>query len=326
MSAPLRLRHDLYMAPAIIKDPGYSASASARTITIDKDGGVCPVITTGTGDARTLRQPTKAGIVGTIVLYDDGGDLTLTVTGGYNNDDDTSITFDDAGDFVRFMSIDEGGTYYWRAIAQEGTTAVKEEGLFDTATITALTLDSTLLTVTGAELNQMTDAILDDMAPGTGISTGTGTSCVGKVIKGGGLFKTEILIDITGLNDGDTSGDVIGKDGDTVNCHIGRITDAKNGLIFFGQITCLEVPAGGDVDIDFWGSATVGTLAQDTAISAATGEIIMLNSGDWSAAPETPVVIVAGEPDAGYMYMATGSQGTDANYTSGIFLIELWGK
>jgi hypothetical protein len=143
----------LYNAVAIIDDPGYNATEELRTITINKDGGVCPVVTTGTGDTRTLRQPTKAGIVGTVVLYTDAGDLTLTVTGGYNADADTAITFDDAGDFVRFMSINVGGTYYWRVIAQEGTNAAAEDLTVDqltatTSTITDLTATSLKLAVT----------------------------------------------------------------------------------------------------------------------------------------------------------------------------------
>lgn len=144
MSSPHRLRHDLYRAPATIADPG-----DAGTITIDKDGGVCPVVT-ATAETRTLRQPTKAGIVGVIVLHTDGGDLTLTVTGGYNADAATTITFDDAGDYVRFQSIDVGGTYYWRVIGQEGTNAAAEDLTVDQ--LTATTGSITTLTATTLKL------------------------------------------------------------------------------------------------------------------------------------------------------------------------------
>jgi hypothetical protein len=165
--------------------------------------------------------------------------------------------------------------------------------------------------------------VKEDMTPGTGISTGTGTICEHSVTKAGGLIKTEILLDVTGLNDGDTAGDVIGKDGDTANCHIGQITAAINGTIIAGRIHCLEVPAGGDVDIDFWGSVDEATLAQDTAISVATGEEQLIDHGDWAA---NEIDELTNLPDAdGYLYIATGSQGTDQDYTGGIFLIELWG-
>lgn len=114
MTTPLNIRHQLYRSPTAIPDPG-----SAGTITIDRDGGICSVVTAG-AEARTLRQPTKAGVVGTVCLDTDGGDLTLTVTGGYNNDDDTSLTFDDAGDYVRFLSVKVGTSYLWRVVGSEG--------------------------------------------------------------------------------------------------------------------------------------------------------------------------------------------------------------
>ena len=325
MSTPLNMRHLLYRAPTLIKDPGYSATTSKQTITINKDGGVCPVVTTGTGDERTLRVPTKAGIIGTIVLYEDSGDLTLTVPNGYNNDADEDIIFDDEGDFVRFMSIDVGGTYYWRVIAQEGTDASTEEGIFDTATITALTLDSTLLTVTGAELNQMAGAIVQGMTPGTGISTGTNTICEGQVVKAGGMYKTEIWIDLTGLSSGATAGDIIGKSA-TASCHIGEITAAKNGTIFHGTMTCLETPSTGDDDIDLWGTATVGTGTQNVAISTLTDEDQLIDHGDWTGAIQTPYPLAEGLPGPGFLYLCSGQTEAAALYDGGQFLITLWGK
>lgn len=166
------------------------------------------------------------------------------------------------------------------------------------------------------------EGIYTDMTPGTGISTGTNTICEHRVSKVGGLIKTEILIDLTGLNDGDTAADVIGKDGDTANCHIGQITAALNGTIRGGRIHCLEVPAGGDVDVDLWGTVLEATLAQDVAISTGTNEVQLIDHGDWAA---NEIDELTAMPGPGYLYLATGAQGTDADYTGGIFLIELWG-
>lgn len=103
--------------PGIGVDPG-----DAGTIAPDLWAQQFPIVTAGI-ETRTLAQPSNAGIITSVCLDTDGGDMTLTVTGGYNNDDDTSIVFDDAGDLVVFMSIKEGSSYYWRAIHQEGTTA-----------------------------------------------------------------------------------------------------------------------------------------------------------------------------------------------------------
>jgi len=166
--------------------------------------------------------------------------------------------------------------------------------------------------------------VLSDMAVGTGVSAGSGTICEHSVSKIGGLFKTEIFIDLTGLHGGDAADDIIGVDGGAANCHIGQITAAKNGTVRYGQITCLETPAGGDPDVDFYGSVDEATGAQDAALASITGEALLLNHGDWSAAAATPVAMTA-LPDAdGYLYMMQGVA-TDVAYSAGQFLIEFWG-
>ena len=123
MSGAHRSLNDMYRAfeptgPGILEDPG-----SGGTIVFKLSGQICSVDTTP-GGARTLAQPDRPGIIGTVVLKTDGGDLTLTVTGGYNQPGHTSITFADAGDFVTFQSIDIGGSYYWRDIGKERNLAV----------------------------------------------------------------------------------------------------------------------------------------------------------------------------------------------------------
>ena len=160
------------------------------------------------------------------------------------------------------------------------------------------------------------------LTPGTGISTGTGTVYWSSVRRFGANVKTEILIDLTGLNSGVTIADIIGVD-DTANCHIGLISAAINGTIKYGQLTCLETPATGDPDVDFYGTVTEATGTQDAGIATLTGEVQLLDNGDWTGAVATPIVLTA-LPGAGYLYMADGG-GTDATYTAGQFLLELWG-
>jgi hypothetical protein len=102
------------IGPGELKDPG-----AGGTIEFDKYWGqVCSVVTT-TAETRTLAQPDRVGITGSVVLSTDGGDLTLTVTGGYNQDADTVMTLADAGDFVTFISFKVGSSYYWRVLAKE---------------------------------------------------------------------------------------------------------------------------------------------------------------------------------------------------------------
>ncbi len=163
-------------------------------------------------------------------------------------------------------------------------------------------------------------SVLTDMTPGTGISTGTGTICEHSVTKIGGIFKTEILIDLTGLNSGGTAGDIIGKDGGIANCHIGQITAAINGTIIAGKIEGHEAPAGGDPDINIY-SAVEATGAQDAAITG-LDETLLVNAGDMTA---TSVVNLTAWPAADeYLYLVCGTA-TDADYTAGRCLITLWG-
>lgn len=189
--------------------------------------------------------------------------------------------------------------------------------------LTSQANDGVVVTATAAELNQIDGNILADMTPGTGISTGTGTTCEHSVVKVGGLYKTTILVDLTGLNSGANANDVIGK-ADTANCHIGQITAAVNGTIFAGKMTCLEAPVGGDNDIDLW-DAESATLTEDTDIEDDAGaEDQLTNGGDLSAGT---VAVLSAFPTANrYLYLGAGTGDTNDTYTAGILLIELWGK
>jgi hypothetical protein len=161
----------------------------------------------------------------------------------------------------------------------------------------------------------------DKMAAGVGITSGTGTICKHSVTRVDGIFKTTILIDLTGLNGCSTAGDIIGKDGGTVNCHIGQITKAVNGTIIAGWIECHETPAGGNADINLY-SAKEGTGAQDTAIGTSLTETALCDCGAHSAGSTD---VLSGWPAADeYLYLTVGAA-TDADYTAGRLLITLWG-
>jgi hypothetical protein len=95
------------------------------------DRQICSV-TTAAAETRTLAQPTRPGIYAAVALAVDGGDLTLTVTGGYNADGDTAIVFGDAADFVIFYSIPTSATAYrWAVASHEGTDVAVEELTID---------------------------------------------------------------------------------------------------------------------------------------------------------------------------------------------------
>lgn len=162
------------------------------------------------------------------------------------------------------------------------------------------------------------DALLS--GAGSGITAGTGTVYKSAVSRHGDLIKTEILVDLTGL-DVNAAGDIIGVT-DAANCHLGQIALNQCGTIIGGRMTCLEVPAGGDPDIDLY-SAVEATGAENAAITGLT-ETALVDAGDATLGSQ---VILSAFPAAGeYLYLVSGAGATVfAAYTAGKLLIELWG-
>lgn len=150
-------------------------------------------------------------------------------------------------------------------------------------------------------------------------SLGTGGVLKQSIASFGDLTVTSILVDLTGLNSGGTAGDIIGVNGAGA-AYISRLS-AANGTITAIRMTCLETPAGGDTDLDLY-SATEGTGVEDTAITALT-EVQLINAGTQSSGT---VTAAANMPAANTDYLYLVGQGTsNATYTAGKFLIELYG-
>jgi hypothetical protein len=162
-------------------------------------------------------------------------------------------------------------------------------------------------------------AINRTMEAGAGF-TGTGSVYKTSIAHEGDLVITRIFVDLTGLNCGGTAGDIIGANGTADPCHIGQITAAQHGTIFFGTMRCVETPAGGDTDIDLY-SADEGTGVEDGAISALT-ETQIVNGGTHTAGDED---LFAAYPAANQYLYLVGQGGGDATYTAGQFIIELHG-
>lgn len=156
------------------------------------------------------------------------------------------------------------------------------------------------------------------MTPAAGFS-GAGTILKYGVRKTGTLKKTEILIDLTDAKSVATDLDIIGVSGAS---HIGQITAALNGTILMGTMTCLEVPVGGAVDIDFY-SADEATGAYDADVTALTAETALVTAGgNWTLGLVKPLT---GIPAANqYLYLTSGAA-TAGTYTAGKLLIELYG-
>ena len=155
---------------------------------------------------------------------------------------------------------------------------------------------------------------------GAGITAGSGTIIKTSATKEGGIITTRLLIDLTGLNSS-AANDIIGVDA-AADCHWGQITDNTNGTIFGGRMTCLEVPVGGELDIDLF-SAIESTGVEDTPMNNLTQRNILLTNADWDLTNGRAITLFP--KNAEYIYLAGSSGGVDGTYTAGRFLIEFYG-
>jgi hypothetical protein len=129
----------------------------------------------------------------------------------------------------------------------------------------------------------------------------------------------QFLVDLTGLYEGGTAGDIIGDNGEA-NAHFGRYTTDIFGTLYGVTVDCLEEPAGGSADVDIY-SATVGTGAEDSAISSLT-ETQLINHGGWSAGDRTVLTTIPAANE--YLYFVSQGTGNTA-YTAGRFLLTFYG-
>lgn len=157
------------------------------------------------------------------------------------------------------------------------------------------------------------------MSKGAGVSA-TETYAVG-VFKTGTLVTTRIVVDLTGLVGSATDLDIIGNTGGAASANWGQVTTALNGAIVGGRVTCLEVPAGGTTDIDFY-SATVGTGSQDVDVTTLTETVLVTSGGAWTSGASKGMTTVP--PANDYLYITNGAA-SGGTFSAGKFLIELFG-
>lgn len=298
-----RILNDFLWAFSSVGDGLLDDPGDAGSIEVTLWGQICSVATAGT-ETRTLDQPRFPGILAAVALETDGGDMTLTVTGGYNHDGNTSITFDDAGDFIVVYSIDVGGSFYWRVIGQEGTNVSTEEGVFDS--LTATTAAITTMTSPTVAAEHGAGVIGTGVAPSTSRSTRDG------------VIITDIKLDLTGLASVATANDVIGLSAGGV-AYIGQNVVATNGVIFKMELICLETPVGGDDDVNVVADASA-LLEYNGAGGVAYG----VNGGD-AVAGQVVENLVQGLTANHYLYLTAGTGDTAAAYTAGQFIVRLHG-
>jgi hypothetical protein len=220
-------------------------------------------------------------------------------------------------DGALYVTIDPSSTPTFAALIVGTTTFSEAElGVLDGVTAGTGAASKALVLDSGGRITLP----LTNGSPGVGISGGSGTVFKSSITEEGGIITTRFLIDLTGLNGGGNAGDIIGTNGSGA-AYLGQVTAAKNGTIIGGRMTCLETPVGSNVDVDLW-SADENTGVEDTLITALTNEVQLINHGNWAAGE---VAALTADPVANqYLYLTSGAA-TDAAFTAGRFLIELWG-
>lgn len=92
-------------------DPG-----NGNTIIISKQLQSVPLVSAG-AETRTLARPQKLGIFCWVWVQTYAGAITLTITGGYNQNGQTTFVFGAAGQWVLFGSAFDGTNLYWQMIS-----------------------------------------------------------------------------------------------------------------------------------------------------------------------------------------------------------------
>lgn len=99
-------------------DPG-----DAGTIELDRSLGVCSVVTAAS-ETRKIGSPQRTGVIVTVCLKTDGGDLAITGAGGEilnsGSGTETTATMADAGDVLTLISVSKGANVVWAILANHG--------------------------------------------------------------------------------------------------------------------------------------------------------------------------------------------------------------
>ena len=99
-------------------DPG-----DGGTITINDYGGLVELVSTG-AETRTLAAPGKAGILATIRMKTDGGDITMTAAATLNVAANNTAVFADVGDQLVLLSVSASSGFRWEIVVNTGSVAL----------------------------------------------------------------------------------------------------------------------------------------------------------------------------------------------------------
>jgi hypothetical protein len=107
---PLNIHKHLYDVHHELPDPG-----DGGTIRFKGDLMICEMVSVA-AETRTLAPPSKSGLRAILRMKTDGGDIVVTQANGFNNDNETKATFNDASDLLNLISVETktAGTFRWQ--------------------------------------------------------------------------------------------------------------------------------------------------------------------------------------------------------------------
>lgn len=298
---------------------------TARALYIDVDA-----TTTNANDKVT--RGTNGAFLIDYTLTQTAGDLDLTAHSVASIEVNLSGAIDFATGAYNLMNVSSADSVscdYVAGAVLSGFNADLSGMTVTDADLALYGLHITMPTAAGSTVAHIhsTGTLITSMSTIPTIGSGFGNAAVADWIcygqfGAGGAFYSEVILDLTGLVNSTTADDIIG-DSTEANCHFGQISAAVHGTIFHMEIECLEVPAGGDLDIDFW-SATEGTGTENTLITDLDETIVYARGGNWGAGDKFTVTNFPATTK--YMYLAVGSAGgAPGTYSGGKFIIRIWG-
>lgn len=133
-----------------------ASEVNGATLYPDRQFSVMRLISAAGPETRTVSAPTKSGLIFTLDMVTDGGDITVTVTGGYDEAGSTTLTFSAIGQFATLISIEQtADTFVWRLLSYDGVAGpALDLSIIDVDT---LKIGGTTVTATAAEINQACD-------------------------------------------------------------------------------------------------------------------------------------------------------------------------
>jgi hypothetical protein len=109
--------HQMMESTFATPDPG-----DGGVINIDRYGQLVE-LASGTTETRTLSRPLHPGILCLVRMVSDGGDVTVTITGGCNVAGNTAAVFADVGDQLLLVSVSTStaNVFRWEILVNTGS-------------------------------------------------------------------------------------------------------------------------------------------------------------------------------------------------------------